>query len=102
MQEFIAIVTNYYVGILLVALSSAISLLYLQFKALRYGMKAMLKNSIIAIYNKSLDKGYVPIYERDNIQQMYCAYRDLKGNGNVKELVDELMRIPTRHKGEVD
>ena len=100
MSEIVDIVLKYYIGIVLVAISSAVSLLYVQFAALRSGMRSILRNSIVSAYNKSLDKGYVPVHERDNVQQMYCAYKDLKGNGNVKALVDEVMRLPTREKVE--
>lgn len=98
MSEIVDIVLKYYIGIVLVAISSAVSLLYVQFAALRSGMRSILRNSIVAVYNKSLDKGYVPVHERDNIQQMFCSYKDLKGNGNVRSLVDEVMRLPTREK----
>ena len=100
MSEIVDIVLKYYIGVVLVAISSAVSLLYVQFAALRSGMRSILRNSIVSAYNKSLDKGYVPVHERDNVQQMYCAYKDLKGNGNVKALVDEVMRLPTREKVE--
>lgn len=100
MSEILDMIFKYYIGIVLVGISSAVSLLYIQFAALRSGMRSMLRNSIVSAYNKAMDKEFAPVHERDNVQQMYCAYKDLKGNGNVKALVDEIMRLPTREKVE--
>lgn len=98
MGEILDYVLKYYIGIILVAITGSISILFVQFNALKSGMRSILRNSIVTSYNKALDRSYIPIHERDNLQQLYCSYRDLKGNGNVKKLVEEAMNLPTREK----
>lgn len=70
-------------------------------KALRQGMRAILRDRIIQAYNHYLDKGYCPIYARENITNMYKAYHDLGGNGTITELYNKLMDMPTEPQREV-
>lgn len=63
---------------------------------LRYGVLALLRNSLIRNYNDYMHRGYVPIYAMDSIETMYQAYRDLGGNGAVTKLYQELKELPTK------
>lgn len=66
---------------------------------LRYGVLALLRNSLISDYNEYMRKGYVPIYAMDSIDTMYQAYRDLSDSANggaVSKLYQELKELPTK------
>ena len=67
-------------------------------KAVENGMQALLRANIISIYNKYMERGYVPIYERENIDHLYKEYKTLGGNGVVESLIEKLDDLPTpRH-----
>ena len=45
--------------------------------AIKLGMQALLRDRIISAYNHYMDKGYCPIYARDNILKLYEQYHNL-------------------------
>ena len=59
------------------------------------GTQALLRAQIIHIYNKYIEKGYVPIYERENVNELYEQYKNLGGNGTIKTLMQKLDDLPT-------
>lgn len=97
MTDFI---TQYWLEVLFTSMTAVmgglIRYLYIQFRAIKLGMQAQLRNSIIDQYNKYLDKGYMPIYALENVQAMYVQYHALGGNGTITHLVEELKELPTR------
>ena len=66
-----------------------------QEKALSEGVQALLRESIVNAYNKYHDKGYAPIYVKENVTGVFLAYTKLGGNGVAKKLYQELMEFPT-------
>jgi hypothetical protein len=64
-------------------------------EAIKMGMQALLRDRIIQSYNHYLEKGFCPIYARDNIQNLYNQYHNLGGNGTVTKLVEKLSELPT-------
>ena len=63
--------------------------------AIRNGMQAILRDRIIQAYNHYLEKGFCPIYARQNIQSMYRSYTELEGNGIIPGLIEKLDEMPT-------
>lgn len=43
----------------------------------------------------AVEKGYIPIYERENLEHMYDEYKALGGNGVIEDLVEKLRDLPT-------
>lgn len=81
-------------GLVIFAFSFALRWLFAQFKALKLGMQAILRNNLIEQYNRySIDK-CIPIYALENVEQMYKQYKALDGNGTIKHLYDELLELP--------
>lgn len=64
-------------------------------EAIKLGVQALLRDRIIQIYNASMDKGYCPIYERENIDALAKEYHSLGGNGVVTGLLEKLSDLPT-------
>ena len=62
--------------------------------ALHDGMQALLRDRIIQAYNHYQDKGFCPIYGKENVKRMYDAYHVLGGNDVATELKDKLMKMP--------
>ena len=63
--------------------------------AVQKGVQALLRANIISLYNKYIEKGYLPIYERENLQHLYDEYKLLLGNGVIDNLKDKLDELPT-------
>jgi hypothetical protein len=70
--------------------------IFTQFKAVKLGMQAMLRNSIIDKYNHYTEQGFIPIYGLENVTSMYDQYHELGGNGTITRLYNELKELPTR------
>lgn len=64
-------------------------------QATELGVQALLRAQIIHIYNKYMDRGELPIYERENIDGLIKQYVNLGGNGIVPGLVERLYALPT-------
>ncbi len=69
-------------------------------KRQRHALCALLRDRIIAIYNRYSDKEYFPIYERENLEHLAREYYALGGNGVVHELCEKLSRLPTKKNDE--
>ncbi|HIR78901.1 MAG TPA: hypothetical protein IAD38_07830 [Candidatus Egerieenecus merdigallinarum] len=70
-----------------------------QDKALDDGMRALLRDRIISACDHYFEKGYAPVYARENIASMYEAYHSLGGDGIVTDMVRQAMELPYK-KGE--
>lgn len=62
----------------------------------KLGVQALLRNEIIKEYNYWTEKGYCPIYTRDNIKNMYDNYHNLGANGTITDLVERIFELPTK------
>lgn len=85
-------------GIIIAGGGICITWLRTKFKeheALNKGLCALLRNDIIQLHDKYMEKEYIPIYALDNVLKMYDAYHALGGNGTVTKLVEELKELPT-------
>lgn len=65
---------------------------------LKSSSQSTLRSNIIQIYNKYTSKeyGYLPIYERENLQHLTNDYYALNGNGVIPDLVKEMEELPSR------
>ena len=74
-----------------------------EYEAIRKGMRAMLRDRIIQIYNNCSERGDTPIYAIQNVANMYQAYHDLGGNGAITEVYNKFIHLPqtgTKKEGE--
>ena len=62
-------------------------------EAIAEGMQSLLRESIVDNYNKYTDKGFCPIYAKESIKKVYCAYHKLGGNDVATELYNKLLRM---------
>lgn len=83
-------------GLVLSGVGVSFKMTFKQFKALKLGLQAMLRNSIIEQYNKYIDKESIPIYALENVTAMYTQYHALGGNGTITHLYQELLELPTK------
>jgi len=66
-----------------------------QSETLKEGMTALLRSELIKDYNKYMEKGEMPIYAKENVEDICKAYHNLGGNGVGTKMYEELMSLPT-------
>lgn len=67
-------------------------------QALKLGVQALLRSQMINDYNKWSDKGYAPIYARENFQNCWIQYESLGENGVMEDIRNKFMDLPTSRK----
>lgn len=65
-------------------------------KAIENAVQALLRNELIRRYREYKTKNEMTILDKENIEHMFKEYKNLGGNGTVKELMDELLGVPTK------
>lgn len=64
--------------------------------AQRIGVQALLRDRIIAIHDKYMEKGYCPVYIKENVTRLYEPYHSLGGNDVATTMVEDLLALPTK------
>lgn len=65
-------------------------------KAIEEGVQALLRNELIRRYREYEIKGEMSILDRENVEALFEQYQKLGGNGTIKQLMDELLELPTK------
>lgn len=63
--------------------------------ALKLGTQAMLRNELIALYQKYYKDGIAPTYVKDNFENMYKQYHSLGANGVMDSYYEQFMDLPS-------
>ena len=95
MIEFIL---KYWLEILFTIISSSVAYMLKGYMSLKNGLKSLLKNEIIRIYETYMKLGYCPNYMKDNISEIYKNYQHIEGDIFAKNMVDELYKLPSELK----
>lgn len=64
-------------------------------KAIRDGMRSLLRRQIIFDCESAIKEGYCPASTKDTIEDMYNSYHALGGNGVVTQIKTQMMNLPT-------
>lgn len=64
--------------------------------AVKLGIQALLRGQMISDYNRWVDKGYAPIYARENFQNCWEQYHSLGVNGVMDDIHEKFMDLPTK------
>ena len=70
--------------------------------ALALGVQALLRAQMIADYNHYSEKGWAPIYARENFENVWVQYEALGQNGVMEDIRKKFMALPTRKENEND
>ena len=89
---------EYLIDILISLIGSFSVYIFLQYIGFRNGMRSLLKNEIIRVYEKYISLGYCPSYVKENIKDVYDSYHKLKGNGMCTSMVNDLYKLPNELK----
>jgi hypothetical protein len=100
MQEIIKIVVSYLIptilGTIIGFIVGEIKKSKKEDKALKDAVLALLRNELVNCFRLYETKGEISIIDRDNMKAMFEQYKNLGGNGTIKELMEELMELPTK------
>ena len=78
------------------SLIATIKIVFSQIKGVKFGVKALLRAQMIGDYNKFMEKGYAPIYAKENFQNCWEQYHAIKGpNGVMDDIHEKFLRLPT-------
>ena len=66
--------------------------------AVKLGIQALLRAQMISEWNRWSDKGYAPIYARENFENCYKQYEALGANGVINDLHDKFLGLPLEKK----
>jgi len=64
-------------------------------EALRNGVQALLRESIVNNYNRYHDRGYCPIYAKESCKRAWESYSALGGNDVAHDLYNKILQMPT-------
>lgn len=64
--------------------------------ALKLGIQALLRSQMIAEYNKYSEKGYAPVYARENFENCWEQYHSLGANGVMDDLHEKFLDLPMK------
>lgn len=62
--------------------------------AIMLGVQSLLRESIVANYNKYQDREYCPIYAKESVKKVYEAYHALGGNDVATKLYHTMLDMP--------
>ena len=65
-------------------------------RAVREGVQALLRAQMIDDYNHYVEKGYAPIYARENFENCWQRYHALGANGVMDDIHKKLMALPVQ------
>lgn len=64
-------------------------------EAIKLGLQAILRSQMVSDYNKWSDRGYAPIYARENFENCWKQYHSLGANGVMDDLHAKFLQLPT-------
>lgn len=65
-----------------------------QVKAICLGVQAVLRSRMIEMYNKYRDRGYAPIYVKQDFDNCWKQYEILGANGVMNDIYNRFMALP--------
>lgn len=73
-----------------------------QIRGVRKGVQALLRAQLISDWNYYSDKGYAPIYARENFENVYQQYHSLGANGVMDDIRNKFLALPDKPKRKDD
>ena len=71
-------------------------------EAMCKGVQALLRDRLIQEYNDRSEKGFAPIYAKQNFENMWSQYHNLGVNGVMDSIHQDFMALPNEKKEEND
>lgn len=71
-------------------------------EAVCLGVQALLRDRLISTYNHYTEKGYAPIYVKENFENMWVQYHKLGVNGVMDDIHEKFKSLPDRRPDDED
>ena len=84
---------------LFLALVAFIKIQIAQNRAIKNGLKAILRDRLLQAYKHYYDKGYADVDDRSNWENMYQQYHTLGANGVMDDIRSKFLQLPTTPNG---
>ena len=72
-----------------------IKIIFNNIRGVKLGVQALLRAQMISDYNKWSEKGYAPIYARQNFENCWAQYHSLGANGVMDDIHRKFLALPT-------
>ncbi len=95
-------IIKYWLELLFTIITSCTIYIFKEYKSLKKGLTALLRNEIVRIYEQYIQLGYCPNYMKENLNEIYRNYHNLGENGFATNMVDELFKLPNKLKEDKD
>lgn len=69
-------------------------------ESVKLGIQALLRAQMIDDWNKYKDKGYAPIYAKQNFENCWKQYHALGANGVMDDLHEKFLNLPLGNKAQ--
>lgn len=69
-------------------------------ESVQLGVQALLRDRLYSTYMHYQEKGYAPIYARENFENMYNQYHVLGANGVMDDIYRKFMALPLNKESE--
>ena len=69
-------------------------------ESVQLGVQALLRDRLYSTYLKYAEKGYAPIYARENFENMYNQYHTLGANGVMDDIYRKFRALPLEKESE--
>lgn len=69
---------------------------YRRNKAMRLGMQALLRAELVRDWSKYSEKGFAPLYARENFENAYQQYHNLGANGVMDDIREKFLNLPDK------
>lgn len=76
-------------------LAAAVKIAFSQIKSVRLGVQALLRAQLVSEYNKWEERGWAPIYARQNFENCWEQYHNMGKNGVMDDLHARFLALPT-------
>ena len=101
MKEIFDIVLHWLIPFICCGAITWVTGFYGKNKAMREGVKSLLRAEIIRTYERYNERGYCPIYAREPLTHVYESYHGLDGNGTGTDLYQKTIALPSEPPGKV-
>ena len=69
-------------------------------KAICLGLQAVLRAQMVDDYNRYSEKGYAPIYAKQNFENCWIQYEALGANGVMGDIHSKFMALPNKRSNQ--
>lgn len=83
-------------------IAAGIGLIIRRTKGTRLGVQALLRAELIRDWNYYSEKGFAPIYARENFENVYQQYHNLGANGVMDDIRQKFLALPDKPRKEQD